>query len=173
MCLAWLEIECEYTLQACLLSLHGDFITAWRNVMTRRGPRGAENWGVEGEKTSGGGGCNSRFRLFPIITLPSLSVKCWQSHSQPLLYPIKCTIIQVVSPSRLYFQHFPALIMSPVPHIEGIKQHMQSFNMLHSNNSKSCSFYKWPNSYIPQSFCWTEYFSVMSLRAWFQAQAHV
>lgn len=171
MCLAWLEIECEYTLQACLLSLHGDFITAWRNVMTRRGPRGAENWGVEGEKTSGScvgvGGVKWRRRRNATADLGSLSlsVKCWQSHSQPLLYPIKCTIIQVVSPSKLYFQHFPALIMSPVPHMEGIKQHMQSFNMLHSNNSKSCSFYKWPNSYIPQSFCWTEYFSVMSLRA--------
>lgn len=55
--------------------------------MTRRGPRGAENWGEEREKTTGssrGGGrvggtaeageekYNSRFRLFPIITLPSL-----------------------------------------------------------------------------------------------------
>lgn len=54
--------------------------------MTRRGPRGAENQGEEREKTTGSsrrrGGdrgeekYNSRFRLFPIITLPSLSVKC-------------------------------------------------------------------------------------------------
>lgn len=55
--------------------------------MTRRSPRGAENWGEEKEKTTGssrGGGetkageekYNSRFWLFPIITLPSLSVKC-------------------------------------------------------------------------------------------------
>lgn len=93
MCLARLEIECEFTLEACngltsglqRADIHpdSDFISAWLNVLTRRSPRGAENLGEEKEKlteSSRGGGeteageenYNSRFKLFPIITLASL-----------------------------------------------------------------------------------------------------
>lgn len=92
MCLALLDIESEYTLQACsglpsLLSVRTDFITAWRNVMTRRGPRGAENWGEEKQKTTGssrGGGerleqgrrnTTADSGFFPLSRSP-LSVKC-------------------------------------------------------------------------------------------------
>lgn len=73
----------------CLLSLHTDFIIAW----TLKGPRGAESWGMDRERMSRSsmGVLGYRAPLF-----------LWQSHYQPLLlYPMKCTLLQVVSLSKL------------------------------------------------------------------------
>lgn len=66
---------CGYTPQACLLSPHGDFITDWRNVTTRRGPRGTQKTGGELKAVVGWLGVEVQRRnataklwLFPIIS---------------------------------------------------------------------------------------------------------
>lgn len=66
--------------------------------MTRSDPRGAENWGAEREKMARSSvgveeKCNSRFRLFPFIMLPSLSLSSADSHTASLC----CTQLNVLS----------------------------------------------------------------------------
>lgn len=97
--LAQFEIECEYTLQAwsglppvpphwfhhCLDSERPTWCRELRNGEGENEEK--QHWG-------------SRFPLF--FKSYQAPLFLWQSHNQPLLlYPIKCTLLQVVPPSRL------------------------------------------------------------------------
>lgn len=98
------------------------FITTWRNVRTHRSPRGAENWKDECWNLKGWElvavvwGEINYFREkkkntttdsglpYPLPRL-SHSLVCQvltRASSKSLLYPITCTPIQIISPSRLY-----------------------------------------------------------------------
>lgn len=104
----WVWVHFTGLQWGCLLSLCSDFITAWRNVMTRRSPRGAgnqgrgggggqleaaeEGWGWEGSNRGRGGEVQEQIQVFSHYhALPS--VKCWHTH----IASLRCTQLNVHS----------------------------------------------------------------------------